>query len=294
MIDTAVLYPCLLGEGPVWDTLTATICWVDILSGEIHEFNPQTGAHMITGVHEPVGAVAICRDGNFLAALKSGLSVINRKTGIISLLGHAEPDLPGNRYNDGKCDPAGRFWIGTLALDESAGAGSLYMLDTNQQFIRRISGTTISNGMAWSHDQQTFYYIDTPNLSVVAYDFRMEDGHISNKRTIILFNEEEGYPDGMTIDTEGMLWIAHWGGWQLTRWNPINGKQLYSLALPVANVTSCTFGGAGLEDLYITTARKGLSTEELESQPLAGSLFVWKDSGFTGIKAVRYPGPNTE
>ncbi len=140
--------------------------------------------------------------------------------------------------------------------------------------------------MAWSPDHQTFYYIDTPTLEVVAYDYAVETGRISNKRIAIGIPAEEGFPDGMTIDKEGMLWIAHWDGWQVTRWNPNSGKKLLSIPLPAAKITSCTFGGDDLQDLYITSACTGLTEKMHDEQPLAGSLFVLKNCGFQGIEAA--------
>lgn len=288
MVEVAVHHSCLLGEGPVWDTKTNTLCWVDILNGDIHELDPKTASFKTTSVNQFVGTVVLCTDGNYLAALRDGLAIINRQTGAINLLTHPEQHLPGNRFNDGKCDSQGRFWIGSMSLDEVSDSGSLYMLDAEINISQKETNITISNGMAWSLGDDVLYYIDTPTLAVVAYDINKATGAISNKRTAITIEEQEGYPDGMTIDSEGMLWIAHWGGWQVTRWDPVKGKQLFSLPLPVANVTSCTFGGEGLSDLYITTAKKDLSDDELRQQPLAGNLFVWKDCGFTGLPAFEF------
>jgi sugar lactone lactonase YvrE len=279
MVEVAIIHECLLGEGPVWDEKTNTICWVDIINGDIHELNPAIGSFKTIKVKHMIGAVAICTNGDFLAALKGGLGIVERETGKLNLFSDPESHLPNNRFNDGKCDPEGRFWVGTMSINESPNAGSLYVLDMNNQVAKKIEHTTISNGMAWSLDHQTFYYIDTPTLKVVAYDYEKSSGIITNPRIVITIDEKDGYPDGMTIDAEGMLWIAHWGGWQLTRWDPLTSEKLFSIPLPVANVTSCTFGGENLQDLYITTAKKGLNEEELAQQPLAGNLFVWKNSG---------------
>lgn len=288
MVKVAVDCHCFLGEGPVWDAKTHSICWVDILKGDIHEFNTETGLHKTTHVQQMIGAIALCTDGNFLAALKGGFGFFNRENSKITLFSNPESHLPDNRFNDGKCDPEGRFWIGSMAIDETPAAGSLYMLDINHNVVRKIESTTISNGLAWSPDHQTFYYIDTPTLTIAAYDFSIKDGQITNKRTAFHLDKKDGYPDGMTIDTEGMLWIAHWNGWQITRWDPLKGKKLFALALPVAHVTSCTFGGPHLQDLYITTAKKGLSPNELKQQPLAGNLFVWKQTSYSGIPTSEY------
>jgi sugar lactone lactonase YvrE len=169
-----------------------------------------------------------------------------------------------------------------MAIDEMEGAGSVYSFD-GKNVEKKIENTTISNGMAWNADNTILYYIDTPTFEVVSYQYDQITGNISNKKAILHIPQEEGHPDGMTLDTEGMLWIAHWDGWQITRWNPNTGKKLSQIKLPVARVTSCTFGGPELKDLFITSARKGLTEEELKNQPLAGALFVIKDCGYQGL-----------
>jgi sugar lactone lactonase YvrE len=277
-----------LGEGPLWDPSRKLICWVDILNGHIHEWSPVFKTLNTLQVGQMIGAMAICNDGNYIAAIKDGFGFVNPKTGEVEMIENPEGHLPGNRFNDGKCDPAGRFWAGTMPLSEDKPTGSLYMIAADRSAVKREGAITISNGLAWSLDHKVLYYIDTPTLEVVGYDFDMENGNITNKRTIINIPKEEGFPDGMTIDNEGMLWIAHWGGWQVTRWNPSTGKKLSAIKLPVSNVTSCIFGGESMKDLYITSARKGLSVAELEKQPLAGSLFVIKESGFTGVEAYTF------
>ncbi|QEC76139.1 SMP-30/gluconolactonase/LRE family protein [Mucilaginibacter ginsenosidivorax] len=288
MVEVAVNHASFLGEGPVWDWRDNILYWVDIMGGHIHEYKPENKNFRTIDVNQMVGAVVACSDRQLLAALKNGLAMIDRESGEPAFLVHPEAHLPQNRFNDGKCDPAGRFWIGSMAIDETPNAGKLYMLNGKQDIAAKIHGTTISNGMAWSHDHKTFYYIDTPTMNVVAYDFDVHSGTISNKKTVITIDEKDGYPDGMTIDTDGMLWIAHWNGWQVSRWNPHTATKLFTLPLPVANVTSCTFGGPNLNDLYITTAQKGLTANELEQQPLAGMLFVWKDCGYEGVRAFEY------
>lgn len=287
-IDVVVKHTCALGEGPVWDAKRKVICWIDILQGEIHEYSPEQKTHRTIQVHQMIGSIAICTNGDFIAALQNGLGFIDRKTGEVRMVTDPEGHLPDNRFNDGKCDPAGRFWAGTMPLSEKEPAGSVYAASTDLSVTKKIEGVTVSNGMAWSNDDQTFYYIDTPTFEVAAYDYNKMAGHISNKRTIIKIPKEEGYPDGMTIDNDGMLWIGHWDGWQLARWNPATGKKLYDIRLPVANVTSCAFGGENLDDLYITTAKKGLTEEELQKQPLAGSLFVLRNSGFKGLPSFEF------
>jgi sugar lactone lactonase YvrE len=288
MEELAIDHRCLLGEGPVWDIRLQAICWVDILRGEIHEYSPAENLHKTLVVHQMVGAVAICKNGHFLAALKNGFGFVDRKTGAVIMIANPETHLPGNRFNDGKCDPAGRFWAGTMSHTDEPEKGCLYLLDKNLTVTKKIEKVSISNGMAWSPDHNTFYYIDTPTQIVSAFNFDNTSGEIKNKRNIIQFSRNEGNPDGMTIDSDGMLWIAHWDGWQISRWNPETGEKIKSIRLPVSRVTSCCFGGGNLEDLYITSARTDLSNDQLTKQPLAGSLFVIRNIGFRGLPAFEF------
>jgi len=276
---------CELGEGPLWDETKNQICWIDILNGNIHEWQPSTKTSNTHLVGQMIGAMAVCDDGNYIAALKDGFGFINRKTGKVDMITNPEKDLPENRFNDGKCDPAGRFWAGTMPIAEDKSSGSLYVLDASLNVRKKEFNISVSNGLAWSLDHKTMYFIDSPTRKVVGYDYDKESGELANKRTVVTIAEEDGFPDGMTIDHEGMLWVAHWGGWQVARYDPGTGKKLLSITMPVSQVTSCTFGGETLNDIYITSARKGLSREELAKQPLAGSLFVIRESGFKGLQA---------
>lgn len=281
---------CQLGEGPVWDAGSQSLYWVDIEQSRIHRWFPATNEHKTIPVDSMVGAVALCANGQLIAALQSGLVLIDPVSGATIPAGDPEKHLPGNRYNDGKCDPAGRFWIGTMSLKEEPGAGSLYMIDNDLSASHKIGQLTISNGLAWTADKKILYFIDTPTREVWAFDFNNETGTISKKRVAFTVPESEGFPDGMTIDQEDKLWIAHWDGWQVARWDPLTGRKLASIPLPVARVTCCTFGGENLHDLYITTASTGLDEKQLYEQPLAGSLFIARNTGAAGFGAVRFSG----
>ncbi len=281
-------HTCLLGEGPVWDDVQQVICWIDILNGEIHEFSPASKKHTTIAVHQMVGCFTFCTDGNFLVALQNGFAFVDRLTGTIKMISDPEIHLAGNRFNDGKCDPAGRFWAGTMSILETPEMGNVYMLDAALTITRKVDAVSVSNGMAWNKEGNLFYYIDSPERCVAAYDFDQKSGEITNRRMVVQVPEVDGFPDGMTIDEEGMLWIAHWGGWQVARWNPENGEKLFSFKLPVEKITSCTFGGEGLKDLYITTAKVNLTETELLAQPLAGAVFIIADCGFNGMPAVKF------
>ena len=289
--EPVVEHRCELGEGPLWDVDRQLIHWLDIEKGQIHSFNPVTARFTSINVHQRIGCIAF-REGTteFIAGLENGFATIHPETGTVSLITDPEAHLPGNRFNDGKCDPSGRFWAGTMSMTEQTGAGNLYTLGEHHTVSKKIAGVTISNGMAWSINHKTFYYIDTPTQAITAWDFDHIEGTISSKRTIIKIPETEGSPDGMTIDAEGMLWVAHWGGSQLSRWDPGTGKKLLSVPLPVSRVTSCTFGGSNLDDLYITTAKTGMDKHEEISQPHAGKLFIVRNCGYRGLPTFSFRG----
>ncbi|MCA9977634.1 MAG: SMP-30/gluconolactonase/LRE family protein, partial [Anaerolineales bacterium] len=194
-----------------------------------------------------------------------------------------------NRFNGGYCDGDGRFWAGTMALTMEDGAGALYRLDADLSVHTMLSGVTISNGMAWSQDQRTLYYIDTPTRTVTAFDFTAETGEIGNGRVALTIPATMGYPDGMTIDRDGKLWIAHYDGGCVRRWDPETGNVLATIPLPVSKVTACTFGGPNLDRLYITTASQEMSDEQKAAEPLAGSLFV-AQTPYQGFVTSRFAG----
>lgn len=279
----------VLGEGPSWDAAGQRVLWVDIEASLVCLFDPVKAENrsFSTGCH--VGSAVLSTKGDVIAATQKGFARLDLKTGQLTPICDPESDLPNNRFNDGKCDPAGRFWAGTMGYDESKTTGSLYLLDERLNCRKILDGVAISNGLAWTEDHRTMYYIDTPTMRVEAFDFDPSDSSITNRRTAIRIPEGIGYPDGMTIDREGMLWICLWDGWAVTRWNPNTGEQLEKIDLPVGRATACCFGGKGLDELYITSASTRLSESELEKQPLAGSLFRAKP-GVSGFAPFLFKG----
>ncbi len=268
-----------LGEGPAWDASRGLLYWVDIHAGRLHTYDP--GEQIDTWVHvgESLGcvaplAVSLQTQGTSLfIALNSGFMTYNLPSQRMVFLANPEPHLPGNRFNDGKCDPAGRFLAGTMDDAEKEASGSLYSYSADGSLKTLLTGVRISNGLTWSPDFQIFYYIDTPTRQVTAFDYDLATGNIANPRPAVNVPPKMGWPDGMTSDFEGMLWVALWGGAKLTRWNPATGQLLEVIPIPVLNVTSCIFGGPDLTDLYITSARKGMNAEQLAKYPLSGGLF---------------------
>lgn len=278
---------CILGESPIWDAVNARILWLDILKSEVHQFYPGLKEHKTVQLNKVPGCITLNSRGELLTAVEDGFAALDFATGKLSMLAEVEKDNDDNRFNDGKCDASGRFWAGTMSKSGKPAAGSLYALETNGSVTLKIEGVSCSNGLAWSPDNSKFYYIDSPTKQIVSYDFDLDSGDICGKRVVINFSSRDGTPDGMTIDRDGMIWIALWNGWRIIRVNPVTGHMLESVSLPVSRVTSCTFGGAQLQDLYITSARIGLTGIELKKQPRAGGFFVIKNAGFQGFNTYK-------
>ncbi|SDK35809.1 SMP-30/gluconolactonase/LRE family protein [Sediminibacillus albus] len=262
-----------LGEGPFWDADTQRLYWVDINNKQIHIFDPADNTDKVIEVDQYIGAVVMQTSGDLLLAMQNGIYSMDKNTTKLTFIADPEKDKPDSRFNDGKCDPAGRFWAGTMPLQLEPGAASLYRLDGDNHLRRMVPNVTVSNGMAWSNDKQTMYFADTPTQKIDAFDYDLKSGNISNRRTVIKIPESEGMPDGMTIDTEGMLWVAQWGGARVGRWDPGTGECRQVVELPASHVSSCAFGGAEMNQLYITTAREHLTKGQLDEQPYAGGLF---------------------
>lgn len=279
-----------LGEGPLWHLDDQCVYWVDIIGQRIYQYSPTSRETKSYEVDQPVGVIVpTATAGQFMCGMKDGFSIFDTATGTKQRVFDPEAHLPDNRFNDGKCDAAGRFWAGTMHMEAALHAGSLYCLDPELGCRQVLTDVTISNGIAWSLDGATMYYIDTATSEVSAYAYDMTNGSISDRRTVVAIPQEEGSPDGMTIDAEGMLWIALWGGSQVIRVNPATGERLARVEVPASQVTSCAFGGEQLDELYITTAAVGLNASELAEEPLAGGLFRIK-TDVRGTEVQRYGG----
>ena len=274
-----------LAEGPCWWTEGKVLLWVDIEAAKIGLFDPVTGNNDFLHLPAHVGAVVPTSVGDLLLATATGFMRMDPNSGAVTLLSDPEVDRPGNRFNDGKCDPWGRFWAGTMAYDFEPLAGALWRLDGDGGITCQRSQLTISNGLAWSQDRGTLYFIDSPTLRVMAFPLT-GTGEIAGEPTICLQipKDWDALPDGMCIDAEGMLWIALFGGGAVTRWDPFSGQLLERLELPCRQVTSCCFGGPNLDQLFVTTARRGMDPAAIKAEPLAGGLFQ-ADVGVKGLPA---------
>lgn len=279
----------LLGEGPVWHARTGRLFWVDIKGRAVHSLDPATNRAASVAVPEDVGTVVPTHGTKLLVALRRRLALLDFATGRLATFPAVPLEPEGNRFNDGKCDAAGRFWVGSMDDAEKEVRGRLYRMDADLHVRPQLDGVFISNGLAWSADARTMYYIDSPTQRVDAFDFDQAAGTLSNRRTLRQFAPGDGFPDGQTIDAEGFLWVGMWDGWAVHRLDPRTGATVDTIKLPVARVTSCAFGGPQLDTLYITTARIGLTAEQQAAQPHAGSLFTAKP-GVRGIAAAEFVG----
>lgn len=266
-----------LAEGPVYDETAGLLYWVDIERKAVHVTDPATAADAVRPAPSRVGMLCLTETGELYAALEDGLYLwedgrFERKTRL--------PGKEGVRSNDGGCDAKGRLWLGTMAVDGTPKAGSLYRI-TGGECREMLQSVSCSNGLCFSHDNRFLYYIDTPSGKLWRFDFDLETGSLENRTAIIDYTGEQGGFDGMTIDREGQLWIAQWGGWQISAWDPQTGKKQAQIEVPAPNVSCCAFGGRDFQTLYITTAYT-------EGCPGSGKLYACRDTGAFGVPAYRY------
>ena len=340
-IIIAVNDPRSLGEGAVYCPITNKLLWIDITRGKIFIYDDQhTNENIHIDLRQTIGTVVPYTSNQLVAAVAKGICIVDIATKRIIhgfKNGNPEGHLINNRWNDGKCDPQGRLWAGTMDINCNGPVGGLYSFefiegdgDNNNNIIckKHLSNITVSNGIVWTKDGKTMYYIDTPTMNVDAFDFDGTNGTISNRRIVYTFpsnnddddddgNDQQqqqsssttttttvkfmGYPDGMTIDDQDMLWIAMWDGWCIIRLDPIKGNIIQKYHIPSQRVTSCAFGGKNLKQLYVTTANCGLRLDVgmdkwMKEQPDAGKLFVLdfdndddgNNNNIKGVKASRF------
>jgi len=270
-----------IGESPYWHPKTKQLYWVDAIPGCIYQIDPETRALRSWSMPEEVGCLAACEGGGLVVALRKGFYQFDLNTAKTTSL-FKVPDEPAtNRFNDGKTDRQGRFWCGSLDEADKSPTGSLYRLDHRLRCERLVEGIICSNALCWSPDGSIMYFGDSTRRTVWAWDFDTSTGAISNRREFVVIPSRDGVPDGATVDSEGYVWIAHWGGWRVVRYDP-KGRIERSLLLPVSQPTCPAFGGRDMTTLYITSAAFGLNNDALDQEPLAGSVFA-AEVGITGI-----------
>jgi len=284
-VEVVVDGRALLGESPIWDEATGTLVWVDILRGEIHRYSVADDCDVSTRLGCMVGAAIPRRNGGLVVAASLGIALLDEADAQLAWLARADR---GDRMNDAGCDPVGRLWAGTLTVAQRPGASALYRLD-DSTLTRVLDDVALSNGLAWSPDGSTFYYVDTSTELIDAFDYDMATGTIAARRTFVDLHDVPGRPDGLTVDAEGGIWVVMARGGTVRRFGP-GGALENVIEIGTPGVTSCSFGGEGLRDLYVTTACVGLGEAELVEYPLAGALLRVRDVGVTGLPVNRYAG----
>jgi D-xylonolactonase len=312
-----------LGEGTCWSVREQALWWVDILGHRLHRLTPASGERRSWDFDATISAVAErARGPGLFVTLQRSFALFDPATGAVTRLQQPEPELPKNRFNDGKCDAAGRFWAGTMDFDCVAPSGSLYRYaatgaganalargadaasggavgpeathaaspDRFGRWVRALdAGFAVTNGPTWSQDGRTLYFTETTRGRIHAFDFDLASGTLSNRRLWLQFEKGEGHPDGMTTDAAGRIWIAHWGGARVTCRDPASGAELARIALPTDHITNVAFGGAAFDTLYITSATSGLDAARRRAQPLAGGLFAARTDAI-GVPANLFAG----
>lgn len=289
------------GEGPIW--WQDQLYYVDIENSLVIAYNPENNTEKTWNLKESVGRVGTVvpraaklspsgetlteepNEGRLVVAGDRGLHFLNTQTGETTPIADPETAKADNRFNDGKCSPDGRFFAGTISLVKNTGDASLYRLDPDLSLHTAYDNVTNSNGIVWSSDTKTCYYIDTPQLAVLAFDYSAETGLLTNPRKAFSTSQIEASPDGMTIDSDGNLWIAFCHGACVVCFDPATGEQIKRVDLPCLETTACAFGGENLDELYVTT---GIHKSEVEEH--AGRLFCIKGLGIKGVKAHSFAG----
>ena len=269
VVELALELQMTLGEGAFWDGARGAMVWVDILKGEIHEL--AGSAHRVHRTDTHVGVAAPRARGGWVLAVREGFGAFDPDTGHFEILTRVE--VPGTRMNDGNVDRRGRFFAGSMLYTEEAGGGRLYRLDPDLSVVAVLDPVSVSNGIDWSPDGRSVYYVDSRERTIARFDFDEDTAAWSNVETFARLGDGEGFPDGLTVDSDGCVWLAVWDGAQVRRYTP-DARLAEVFQIPAPRVTSCGFGGSDLATLFVTTARVGLSASQLQEYPLSGSLFA--------------------
>lgn len=270
-----------LGEGPIWSANTNSVTWTDITQNTFHTADIDTGKTMSFGVPSMVGAIAHSKEGGYIAATQKGFARI----GVDGKYSPLHSFLPDDmRMNDGKVDPSGRFWAGSMELSFEKGRGSLYVLEKDNSYRSILDDITLSNGMGWSPDAQYFYYIDSVPGVLKRFDYDLYTGHISNPKDLITFDSSSGIPDGMSMSSDGKIVIALWDGGRIEIYEP-SGEKVSEITLGVSRPTSCTFAGPNRDILIVSTASQGIDRAD---EPLAGKILAVTGTGLSGLPTQQY------
>lgn len=288
MVEIVVKAGDQLGECPLWDFRTALLWWLDILKPALQSFDPKSGQHRVYPLPgKNCGCAALRAKGGFVVAMDNGLRTFDPASGKSELLCDTEPDKAENRYNDGRCDRRGRLWIGTMDTEIRVPSGSFYCVDVDLSIRREFGDLLVPNSTAFSPDDRTFYFSDTPRHIIWAYDFDLDAGAISNRRVFADLTDRKGLPDGSCVDADGFLWNAEFAGSRIVRYAP-DGRVDRRIEVPVENPTCCCFGGDSLDILYVTSASFTLKPEQ-RADSLAGSVLAL-DVGVRGLPEAMFAG----
>ncbi|MBK1699129.1 SMP-30/gluconolactonase/LRE family protein [Rhodovibrio salinarum] len=287
-IEQLVDCQTILGEGPLWDVQQQRIYWIDSFGNKVYRATVEGREVETWDVPEKIGSMALRKDGSgAVVALRTGFFLLDFATGELEAIGDPEADIETTRMNDGKVDRHGRFLVGSMDMQESAPNGALYRLDPDFSWSKLESGIMVSNGPCWSPDGRTFYFTDTWSEDIWAYDYDLDQGTISNRRTFCSTKGQDGVPDGSTVDAEGCLWNAQVYGGEIVRYAP-DGRVDRRIEMPVKKVTSVMFGGPDLDILFATSMAKPPLPHLPEDGPLGGSLFAIRGLGVTGLPEPRF------
>jgi sugar lactone lactonase YvrE len=289
-VECVLKTKAVIGEGPVWSAQEQRLYWVDIPEKKIHVLDPGNGSNQTFVMPDLVTSATPRKSGGLVLSLRKSVAFFDPKTAKLDVLPDAEPDKPGNRFNDGKCDRQGRFWAGTMGdVDWDSPVGSLYRFDSDRKLVRMEERVCCSNGLGWSPDSKTLYFAESFAYRIHAYDFDAATGSIGNRRLFASLEGKGGaFPDGLTVDAQGFVWSAQPVFGRLVRYDP-KGAIERIIELPVSRGTSCIFGGKNLDVLYVTTMRGTLTAAQLAEEPLAGSVLALRP-GVTGIAEVPFAG----
>ena len=277
-----------LGECPVWSGDERALYWIDINAPSLNRFDPATGANLSWPMPSSIGSFAVRAQGGFVVALRDGIWLVDRAGRLGDRVAEAPYDPSHHRFNDGRADPAGRFWVGTMNERRDGASAALYRLDRYFTLTEMADGITISNGLAWSPDRRTLYHADTPARTISAYPFDAAAGTIGGRRVFAHFEGETERPDGAAVDSEGCYWIAFYRGGKIVRLSA-RGERLGEYPVPAMCPTMCAFGGPDLRTLYVTTARQMREPDELARLPQSGGIFAMQVE-VPGLPEPRFAG----
>jgi L-arabinonolactonase len=278
-----------LGESPVWSPEEGALYWVDIPKGLIRRYVVSSQETSLWQLPASIGSFAFRRNGGMVVALKNGIHFFDPATNQLSQVHNPEPDLPENRFNEGKCDPRGRFFAGTMnEVVRGKPSGSLYRLTSDTQLDLILPSIVVPNGLAWSPEGEIMYFADTRRHVIYAFDYDLDEGTPHNRRVFVDLSSYEGLPDGATVDSDGCLWSAMFSGGRIVRYTP-KGKIDRVIGFPVTQINSLTFGGSDMRTIFVVSSKHLLNDAGLASQPLAGNIFA-VDPGVKGIVESRFSG----